>query len=86
MDIPAGTEALNTPRRYHPLPEKGGTMQAILKVMSLLVGLFVLANGIWIALMPPFSDEPQGYAIIAIGLFIPVITLYVARMDDRSET
>jgi hypothetical protein len=61
-------------------------MQIILKVMSLLIGLFVLANGIWITLMPPFSDEPQGYAIIAIGLFIPVITLYVARMDDRSET
>ncbi|MDD4137616.1 MAG: hypothetical protein PHT99_06965 [Methanoregula sp.] len=60
-------------------------MQAILKVMSCLIGFFVIVNGIWIVLMPPFSDEPQGYAIIAIGLFIPVITLYVARMDNRSE-
>ena len=35
--------------------------------------------------MPPFNDEPQGYAIIAVGLFIPLITLYIARIDDRSE-
>ena len=60
-------------------------MQTILKVMSCLIGLFVIANGIWIVTMPPFNDEPQGYAIIAIGLFIPLITLYVAGMDDRAE-
>jgi hypothetical protein len=54
--------------------------------MSCLIGLFVIANGIWIVLMPPLGDEPQGYAIIAVGIFIPLITLYVARMDDRSET
>jgi hypothetical protein len=60
-------------------------MQAILKVMSCLIGLFVIANGIWTVLMPPFNDEPQGYAIIAVGLFIPLITLYIARIDDRSE-
>jgi len=61
-------------------------MQTILKVMSGVIGLFVIANGIWVVTMPPFSDEPQGYAIIAVGLFIPLITLYVARVDERSET
>ena len=64
---------------------EGKRMQTILKVMSCLIGLFVIANGIWIVLMPPFGDEPQGYAIIAVGIFIPLITLCVARMDDRSE-
>ena len=60
-------------------------MQAILKVMSFIIGLFVIANGIWIVATPPFGDEPQGYAIIVVGLFIPLLTLQVARMDDRSE-
>jgi hypothetical protein len=60
-------------------------MQIILKVMSCLIGLFVIVNGIWIATMPPFSDEPQGYAIIAVGVFIPLITLYVARIEERAE-
>ena len=60
-------------------------MQAILKVIFCLIALFVIANGIWVILMPPLGDEPQGYAIIAVGLFIPLITLYVARMDDRAE-
>jgi len=61
------------------------TMQTILKVMSCLIGLFVIVSGLWIVAMPPFSDEPQGYAIIAVGLAIPLITLYVAGMDDRAE-
>jgi hypothetical protein len=61
-------------------------MQTILKVLGFLIGLFVIANGIFVVLMPPFGDEPQGYAIIAIGIFIPLLTLYVSRIDDRSES
>ncbi len=45
--------------------------------------MFVIANGVWVALMPPFGDEPVGMAIIAVGIFIPIITLSVARMDER---
>jgi hypothetical protein len=60
-------------------------MRTILKVLSFLVGLFVIVNGVFICLMPPFGDEPQGYIIIAIGLIIPIITLYVARIDDRAD-
>lgn len=58
-------------------------METILKVISFFIALFVIANGIWVAYMPPFGDEPVGYAIIAIGLFIPIITLYVAKMGER---
>jgi hypothetical protein len=34
---------------------------------------------------PPFGDEPQGYAIIAIGIIIPVLVQYIAQIDDRQE-
>lgn len=61
-------------------------MQTILKVLGFLIGLFVIVNGIFIVLMPPFGDEPQGYAIIAVGIFIPLVILYVARLEDRRET
>ena len=60
-------------------------MQAILKVLSFFIGFFVIANGLYIVLMPPFGDEPPGYFIIAVGIVIPIITLFVSRMDDRAE-
>lgn len=60
-------------------------MQAIIKVLAFLIGLFVIANGVFLVLMPPFGDEPQGYAIIAVGIVIPIITMYVSRIDDRAE-
>jgi len=61
-------------------------MQTILKVLGFLIGLFVIVNGIFIVLTPPFGDEPQGYAIIAVGIFIPLVILYVARLEDRRDT
>ena len=61
-------------------------MQTIVKVIGVLIGFFVIANGIWTVMMPPYGDEPTGYAISAVGIFIPVILLYVAQLDDRSET
>jgi len=60
-------------------------MQTILKIISIFIGLFVIVNGIWVVLTPPFGDEWQGYAILAVGIFIPVITLYIAQMDDKRE-
>ncbi|NMB78449.1 MAG: hypothetical protein GYA23_05075 [Methanomicrobiales archaeon] len=60
-------------------------METIIKVISCFIALFVIANGIWIAFMPPFGDEPVGYAIIAIGLFIPIITFYVAKLHENSD-
>lgn len=57
-------------------------METIIKVISFFIALFVIANGIWVAVMPPFGDEPTGFAIIAVGIFIPVITLYMAKKDE----
>ena len=41
-----------------PYRECRKTMQTILKVMGVLIGLFVIANGVWTVLMPPYGDEP----------------------------
>lgn len=57
-------------------------METLIKVISIFIALFVIANGIWIAYMPPFGDEPVGLAIIAIGIFIPIITLQIAKMTE----
>ncbi len=59
-------------------------MEAIVKVISVFIGLFVFANGIWVAWQPPLGDEPIGYTIMAVGIAIPVITLYFAQMTEKS--
>ena len=58
-------------------------MEVIVKVISIFIALFVIANGVWVAYMPPYGDEQVGYAIIAVGIFIPIIVLYVARLGER---
>ncbi|PKL69171.1 MAG: hypothetical protein CVV30_06225 [Methanomicrobiales archaeon HGW-Methanomicrobiales-1] len=57
-------------------------MDTIIKVMSFFVALFVIANGVWVVYMPPFGDEPVGYAIIAGGILIPIIVLSVAKLGE----
>ena len=58
-------------------------METIIKVICFFVGLIVIANGIWVVYMPPFGDEPVGLAIIAVGIFIPILTIFVAKMSER---
>ncbi|NLD57919.1 MAG: hypothetical protein GX651_07285 [Methanomicrobiales archaeon] len=58
-------------------------MEAIVKVISIFVALFVIANGAWVAFMPPSGDEPVGLAIVVVGIAIPVITFYVAKQEER---
>ena len=58
-------------------------METIIKVICFFVGLFVIANGIWVVYMPPYGDEPVGIAIIAVGIFIPIITYSVAKMSEH---
>ena len=59
-------------------------METILKVMSAFIGLFVLVDGIYVYIMPPYGDEPIAVAIIAIGIFIPLLTFYVAKREERA--
>jgi hypothetical protein len=48
-----------------------------------IIGLFVILDGIWVVVSPPYGDEPQGYAIIAIGLFILLCTYELVRRNEK---
>jgi hypothetical protein len=60
-------------------------MHIIIRIISVFIGLFIVANGIWVILTPPFGDEPLAYVIIAVGVIIPVLVGYVARLDEKRE-
>jgi hypothetical protein len=60
-------------------------MHIIIRIVGFFIGLFILVNGIWVILTPPFGDELQGYVIIAVGIIIPVLMQYVAQLDDQRE-
>ena len=52
-------------------------------IQGCIIGLFVIADGIWVVLTPPYGDEPQGYAIIAIGIFILILTYELVRRKEE---
>ena len=60
-------------------------MQLILKILCYFISLFVIVNGIYVFVMPPVGDEPQALAIIAVGIFIAILTTYVGRIEARSD-
>jgi hypothetical protein len=60
-------------------------MHIIIKIISLFIGLFIIANGVWVILTPPFGDEPLAYVIIVVGIIIPLLVQYVAQIDDKRE-
>jgi ABC-type Mn2+/Zn2+ transport system permease subunit len=60
-------------------------MEAILKVISFFIALFVIANGVYTVYMPPVGDEPAGLAIVAVGIFIFVIVMWVSRIQDQER-
>jgi len=60
-------------------------MHIIIRIISVFVGLFIVVNGIWIILTPPFGDEPLAYGIIAVGIVIPLLVLYYAQTDEKRE-
>lgn len=58
-------------------------MENILKVVSIFIALFIIADGIYVYVMPPYGDEPVAFAIVAIGVFIPLLTFSVARQEEQ---
>jgi hypothetical protein len=58
-------------------------MQAV-TLIGCIIGIFVILNGIYVVVYPPFGDEPQGFAIIAIGIFIILSSLHMGRNSERS--
>lgn len=58
-------------------------MARALMIEGCIIGFFVIANGIYVVAFPPVNDEPQGYAIIAIGIFIILATIQLNRIRDK---
>jgi hypothetical protein len=61
-------------------------MPSAFLIEGCITGLFVIANGIYVIVYPPFGDEPQGYAILAIGIFILLATLRLDRTGNGNGT
>ena len=60
-------------------------MHIIIRIISVFIGLFIIANGVWVILTPPFGDEPLACVIIAVGVIIPLLVQYVSQLDDKRE-
>ena len=60
-------------------------MHIIIRIIGFFLGIFIIANGIWLILTPPFGDEPMAYTVIAVGIIIPVLVQYAAQLDDKRE-
>ena len=60
-------------------------MVSALMLEGWIIGLFVFINGVYIVAFPPVNDEPQGYAIIAIGIFIILATLHLAGSTNKDR-
>jgi hypothetical protein len=60
-------------------------MLRALAIEGCILGLFVISNGIYVILFPPSGDEPRGYAIIAIGIFIIFATLHLDRIMEKND-
>jgi len=60
-------------------------MVRALTIEGCIIGLFVIANGIYVVAFPPINDEPQGYAIIAIGIFIILVSYHFNRIMGKDD-
>lgn len=60
-------------------------MQVIIRIIGFFIGLFIVANGVWIILTPPYGDEPWGFIIIIAGILIPAVVQVIAQADDKRE-
>ena len=60
-------------------------MLRALTIEGCILGLFVIFNGIYVILFPPSGDEPQCYAIIAIGILIIFATLHLDRIMEKND-
>ena len=50
-----------------------------------ILGLFIIVDSIWVIQKPPYGDEPIGYAMAAIGIYI-IIIVYVLAQRNRKST
>ncbi|MDP2796259.1 MAG: hypothetical protein Q8N94_01945 [Methanoregula sp.] len=60
-------------------------MVRALMIEGCITALFIIANGIYVVAFPLVNDEPQGYAIIAIGIFIILVTIHLDRIHGKDD-
>jgi|GEM_PF-1926681 hypothetical membrane protein len=53
----------------------------IFRIGLVLLALFVIIVGIWVYVTPPVNDEPQAYALVAIGIFMILIGYQISRRN-----
>jgi hypothetical protein len=58
-------------------------MQAV-TITGGILGLFVILDGISVIAFPPAGDELQGYALLAVGIFIILMSWQMAQADRQS--
>jgi hypothetical protein len=51
-----------------------------------LLAVIVIVDGIWVVLTPPFNDEPQAYALVAIGFFMLLIGYSIAQRNPGNPS
>ena len=49
-----------------------------------LIALLVILDGIYVVTVPPCGDELQGYALLAIGVFIILMSWQMTKNCDDS--
>jgi hypothetical protein len=76
-------KALISRYREYFVPKRMTGMEAILKVISFFIAVFMVANGIYVMYMPPYGDEMQGIAIIMMGIFIFIAVIWISRLQDQ---
>jgi hypothetical protein len=66
----------------HNLNYRREAVTSSLLIEGGIIGAFVILDGMWVVGSPPYGDEPQGYAIIAIGLFILLLTWELVHRNE----
>ena len=61
-------------------------MVSALVIEGGIIGLFVILDGLHIVALPTVNDEPQRYAISAIGIFILLATVHLSRKQTADTT
>jgi hypothetical protein len=75
-------------RHFHssrpPLLKGHVLLMKALTLEGCIIGLFVVFDGLYVVLFPPYCDEAQGYAIIAIGIFIILASRHFDQILEKN--
>ena len=66
------------------LKRQGATRMDSVTIIGSIIALFVILNGIYVITYPPSGDELQGYALIAIGIFIILMSWQMGKCREIS--